>query len=194
MDFVQWIPLISALGVGGAIGGWVGASRQRREVRGGVLNAIAATESKRWAGAYGYREFSAGLRELETAALVARVPRSAVQHYIVFADAARCLSDDSYEEHDGDEEMGAGAVNGYYASLVRHAAEIVTQLAWRPWLTRISLRRRLNSLRARVMAVNDSDVQQRLALCQRVQGILPGPLGELPGTKSLPPMTEPEEA
>jgi hypothetical protein len=40
VDVLQWVPLITALGVGSVVGTWFGASRARREARSGVLKAI----------------------------------------------------------------------------------------------------------------------------------------------------------
>lgn len=192
MDVLQWVPLLTALGISGLIVGWAGAGKARREVRSGVLKALAATESSRWANGVNYREFNTAIRELETAALVARVPRNAIQHYSVLAEAARRLSDDSYEEHDGDEEMGAGAINGYYANLVRDGAEIITRLAWHPVRSRVRLTKDLKFLIAQVEELDDSDIEQTLAGAQRVHGALPGRLGQIDGIRSLPPMKRPE--
>jgi hypothetical protein len=181
VDVLQWVPLLGALGVGSVIGNYVGTGRARREVRSGVLKSITATESKRWAGSSEYTDFVTAVRDLETAALIVRVPRHAVRHYLVLADAARHLSDESFEERDGDEEMGAGGIDGYFADVVRDAAEVITRLAWRPWWARVSLRRDLKSLRSRAEGFDENDIKRKLASGQRAHGALPGPLGELPG-------------
>ncbi|HEY0227316.1 MAG TPA: hypothetical protein VGC05_13195, partial [Mycobacterium sp.] len=133
MDVLQWVPLLGALGVGSVIGNYIGAGSARREVRSGVLKSMAATESRRWAGTSDYRDFVIAVRDLETAALIARVPRHAVRHYLVLAEAARHLSDASFEQFGGGDELGAGGIDGYFADVVRAAAEAITRLAWRPW-------------------------------------------------------------
>ena len=69
---------------------------------------------------------------------------------------------------------------------------MITRLAWRPWLSRVSLNRDLESVRSRVAAIGKPEIKQKLAVRQKVHGVLPGPLGELPGIKPQPPMTEPE--
>lgn len=195
MDFLQWVPLLGALGVSGLIVGWAGAGKARREVRSGVLKALATAESSRWANTTPFSEFNAAIRELETTALVARVPRDAIRHYAVLAEASRRLSDDSYSELEGDEEMGAGGINGYYAGLVRDAAHIITQLAWSPLRTRVHLNRDLKSLLEQVADLqDDTDLLKQLANAQRVHGVLPGRLGNLKGIRSLPPQKKPELA
>jgi hypothetical protein len=184
MDILQWVPLLGALGIGSVIGNWFGAGRARREVRSEVLRALAAAETKRWAGSAEYIEFVTALRELETAALVARVPRQAIRHYLVLVDVARHLSDDSFEARGGDEEMGAGGINGHFADVLRDAAEIVTRLAWRPWWSRMSLRQDLSRLRTRASQIAALDkgedrIHWYLAGSQRTYGVLPRPLGDV---------------
>lgn len=181
---MQWLPALAGLGVGGVIIGWAGAGKARREVRSAVLKALASTETTRWHGladSRDYQHFRAALHELETAALIARIPRLAVQHYTVFAEAARHLSDDSFEDRDGDEELGAGGIDGYFARVVSDAAEIVTKLAWRPWISRLRYRMDLRRLRNRAaaIAVDELPIRSQLASVQYSQGRLPSPLGEL---------------
>ncbi|QZH65024.1 hypothetical protein [Mycolicibacterium farcinogenes] len=188
MDLVQWLPLVGGLGVGSVIGNYIGAGRARREVRGAVLKAIEATEMARWAPT-SYREFRTAYREVETSALIARIPRTAVHHYLVLAEAGRQLSDESYEELNGDEDFGAGAINGHLSDVVSDAAGLITRLAWRPWWTRMLLRKDLKGLRDRTLEISDdfADVKRKVAVGQRNHGVLPGPLGEIPGIKVEPP-------
>jgi hypothetical protein len=182
VNFVQWVPLVAALGVGSVIGNYVGAGKARREVRSAVLKALASTENARWIGlaeSNEYRHFREALRELETAALIARIPRLAVQHYTVLAVTARGLSDEDYEDKGGDEDMGAGGIESSFARVVRDSAEIVTQLAWRPWLSRVRYRVDLKRLRERAAAIDAADVKRQLASAQYSQGRLASPLSEL---------------
>lgn len=192
MDFLEWVPLLGALGIGSVIGNYVGAGRTRREVRSGVLKAIAKTETERWAGApdsKDYPDFVSAVRDLETSALIARIPRHAMRHYLVLAEAARRLSDDAFDVQ-YPEEVLAGPIDGYFDDVVRDAAEILTRLAWRPWWTRVTLRRKLKNLRSRAASFDESDIKRRLASGQGAHGKLPGPLGELPGIKLPPPIVE----
>ena len=67
-------------------------------------------------------------------------------HDLVFAQAARWwLSDESFEDKEGDEDFGAGGIDGYFAKEVTEAARILSRLAWSPWLARIDLRWRLRN-------------------------------------------------
>jgi hypothetical protein len=197
MDLLAYGPivgsLIGALGIGSVLGTWLTGGQARREVRSKVLAALAETEQKRWAGDGNYHEFNIAVRRLETAALVARVPRKVVLHYVVLAQTANYLSRENYEELGGDEDMGAGAINGYYAGHVRDAAEIITLCVWRPWWSKLTVPNDLRKLRSQVLALDDTQIQQKLALMQKHHGVLPGPLGQLPGIKSPPPRPEPEE-
>lgn len=175
---MQWLPLVGGLGVGSVIGNYIGAGRSRREVRSAVLKELAAVERARWIGddSNDWQAFRDSLHSLETSALVARVPRLAVQHYIVFASAARHLSYDSYQESGGSEDMGAGGINGHFARDVRDVARILTSLAWSPWLARPGLRWRLRRLRRRAFSHDDVDVRGALGDAKYMHGELPGPL------------------
>ncbi len=188
MDFLQWVPLLSALGAAGVVGTWVGGGRARREVRSAILTAIANTESERWAedpDGSGYPRFVAALRELETAALIARVPKGAVHHYVVLAEAARNLSDDAVEFFPGDTSFW-GPIDGYFDTLVRDSAAVLTRLAWNPCRGRLKLRWSLRRLRARALKFDDAAVKRRLATGQKRHGVLPGKLSQLPGVKDPP--------
>jgi hypothetical protein len=170
------VSLLGALGIGSVVGNYVGAGRARREVRSAVFKELAAVEGARWIGSTDtdWRAFRTAMHSVETSALVARIPRRAVQHYVVFAQAARQLSEESYEERGGDEDMGAGGINGHFARDVSEAARILARLAWSPWLARLDLRWRLRKLRHRA-AKHDDEVQHALRDAQYMFGELPAP-------------------
>jgi len=75
-------------------------------------------------------EFQTSMRKLQTAALVARLPRDAVWEYAVLAQAARWLSEEEWERT-GDPETGGG-IDGYLAEAAREAARAVAAIAWSP--------------------------------------------------------------
>lgn len=180
MDFLQWVPLVGALGIGSVIGNYIGAGKARREVRSAVLKALATTENARWANlAEDHRTFRTATRDLETAALIARIPRPAVQQYVLLADAAHRYSLEDFEEKDGEEEMGAGSVNSELANVVQDSAEVITQLTWRPWWSRFTYRARLKKLRDEAAAIDDKSVERALAYAQWALGRSSGALGEL---------------
>jgi hypothetical protein len=88
-------------------------------------------------------------------------------------------SDESFEDKEGDEDFGAGGIDGYFAKEVTEAARILSRLAWSPWLARIDLRWRLRELRTRTAKCDAPEVRRALRNAQHTYGELPGPLGEL---------------
>lgn len=128
------VAILGVLGVGSILGQYVGSSKDRREARAGVLSALAEVESGRWVGANSKTpdEFRSSLRSLQTAALIARLPRDAVWEYAVLGQAARWLSDEQWER-EPDPELG-GHINGYLAEAVREAARAIVVMAWAPTL------------------------------------------------------------
>jgi hypothetical protein len=95
-----------------------------------VLTALADAESARWAGPdlKTSAEFQISLREFHTAALVARLPRGAVWEYAVLAQAARWVSQESWER-DPDPDTGGG-IDGYLAEATPEAARALAVIAW----------------------------------------------------------------
>ncbi|BBC66877.1 hypothetical protein MMRN_37730 [Mycobacterium marinum] len=180
MDILQWVPLLGAAGIGSVITSYVGAGKARREVRSAVLEALAMTEGSRWAGLdKDHPTFKTASRDFETAALIARIPRPAVQQYLVLADAARRYSVEDYAIKGCDEEIGAGAINSDLGNVVQESAEIVTQLAWRPWWSRVTYRVKLRKVRNKATDIDNKDVRQQLVYAQWALTRSPGSLGEL---------------
>lgn len=159
MDIPVIASVISALGVGSFVGQYLIGAHQRRQLRSEVLRNLARVESARWAG-HGEpsrAEFQEGLRDLEAAALVARLPRGAVVQYKVFAQAARWLSDSDVENDPMNEY--AGGINGAFADLVHEHAADISRLVWKPWIGRFGLKRRLRTRRERAEAIDNNEVQ-----------------------------------
>ena len=127
------VAVLGVLGVGSILGQYVGSSKDRREARAGVLSALADTESSRWVGPDSKTtlgEFQTSMRKLQTAALVARLPRDAVWEYAVLAQAARWLSEEEWELT-GDPDTG-GAIDASLAEAAREAARAIAAMAWSP--------------------------------------------------------------
>lgn len=178
MDFSVIGTILGALGIGSLITQYVMASRARREVRGGVLKHLAEVEEARWAGGpdeIDYRAFRKAVHALETAALIARIPRRAVVHYVVFAQAARSITQEYVDIHGYDEEVGSILFNPV-AEVVTSAAQAVTRLAWSPLWGRIGLHWRLKRLREQATSC-DAEEMQKISGAQRLYGELPAPLG-----------------
>ncbi|OZD77250.1 hypothetical protein CH260_08440 [Rhodococcus sp. 05-2256-B2] len=138
MDISGVASIIGALGIGSFAGQYLIGSQQRRQLRSEVLRRLASTERNRWAGVStsdtSFEQFKDSVRELETAAIIARVPRRPLALYIQLATAARLLSDTDVEEKDGYDE--AGAINTAMSRYVRAAAEQLSHLMWSPWIAR----------------------------------------------------------
>lgn len=108
-----------------------------------------------------------------------------MRHYVVLAHAARLLSDEAvdYLPHEND---FWGPIDGYYDTVVRDSAKVLTLLAWRPWWMRLVLAVELKKLRARTLKFDDADIRWRLASAQKAHGALPGELGRIPGIVDPP--------
>lgn len=151
IDLSTFISLVAALGVGSLIVQWYGAGKDRRTARGGVLKALSAVESARWYSSDRdtHRELVDAIRELETAALIARVPRPFVRAYAQLAVAASWASRNNAEQHGGDEE-GSG-ISLDLSDVVLEAADLVSRAAWSSRLMRYAwLRRQLRILRRHI--------------------------------------------
>jgi hypothetical protein len=183
VDFLQWVPLLGALGIGSVVGNYVGAGRARREVRSAMFKTIAEVEKRRWCqhpdGA-DYPEFLAAVRDLETAALIARLPRTAVQHYVVLAHTARSLSNDAVD-FDPTDQTFWGSINGDFDEVVRDTTRVLSRLVWNPWRARLAMHGSLKALRGRAVNFEDARIRRTLAEIQKERGALPGPVGRLPG-------------
>jgi len=130
------VAILGVLGVGSILGQYIGSSKDRREARAGVLTALADAESSRWVGpdAKTLDEFHSSMRKLQTAALIARLPRDAVEQYAVLGQAARWYSQTAWEQNP-DPETG-GRVEEHLAKAVEEAARAVAAIAWSPGLGR----------------------------------------------------------
>jgi hypothetical protein len=125
------VAILGVLGVGSILGQYIGSSKDRREARAQVLGALSETETHRWVGPEDiipWADFHAHMRKLQIAALIARLPRDAVWEYAVLAQAARRLSEESWERDPRPE--GSGGVDKHLADATREAARTISTLAW----------------------------------------------------------------
>jgi hypothetical protein len=151
VDAATVVSLIGALGIGSVAGQYAASGGQRRQTRADVLKALHHTERARWVnGEPDDPPFPAAMRELETAALLARIPREGVLDYKVLAYAAFWSSGEAFEElSEDDAEQYGGGIESKFATLVREAAEDLSKLVWSPWLARPGLGRRIANREAR---------------------------------------------
>lgn len=134
--------IIGALGIGSFAGQYLIGSQQRRQLRSEVLRHLASTERTRWAGALSsdpsFQQFKDSIRELETAAIIARVPRRPLRLYIQLATAARLMT--------------------ALSRCVRSSAAQLSRLMWSPWLARACMKRRTDEIEREAQGLDDSVV------------------------------------
>lgn len=82
-----------------------------------------------------------------------------------FAHFARRLSSDAVEFDQFDHTFW-GFINDDFNEIVRDSARILTQLAWAPWKSRLSLRRSIKKLSARVLQIQDTKFKRKLSETQ----------------------------
>lgn len=167
MDWDVLGPLVGGLGIGSAvsttISTYLTSGQSRRTGRGAVLAALSEVEEARWAGPddnITYSTFLTKCRALETAALIARVPREAVMQYLIYAHAARMCSQDNWDQH-GVEEVG-GFVDPEVDKSVREAAAVLTGVIWRPWLSRPLLHQRLQAHRRAIYRRSNEPIRYQI--------------------------------
>jgi hypothetical protein len=164
LDFTAVASFIGALGLGSVVGQWMAGSGARRAARGDVLRRLGAVESARWADEEGSRPvFRDAVRELEIAALLARIPRRPVRIYLVLAQTAYWESKQDYEESGGAPE--SGSVDVALAQLTRASAGLVTEAIWAARLLRWPrfLGPRANRLLKRAQCLDDPRIRRHLA-------------------------------
>lgn len=161
-DVATVASLVGALGVGSVLGQWLSGGRDRRAARAAVLDALREVETARWAPAKPEKPtFVQATRELETAALLARIPRKYVRFYLHVADAAHTLSQQSWDDYP-DEEDGGGAISAVFADAVREAARLVTDVTWSPYVLRVRYPVRLARLDKTMNAIEDQQVKREI--------------------------------
>lgn len=174
LDLSTVIPLIvsllGAFGVGSLIVQWAAGGKDRRAARAAVLTELAAVESARWnldPSASDGPRLPEAIRRLETAALIARVPRSAVIPYAQLAHAGFVLLQDELELR-GEPEFVTG-IDADVADLVINAAEIVSRAAWATPATRWTwLPDRVRQLNRQVNAIEDEAFQRKIRSARRL--------------------------
>jgi hypothetical protein len=162
------VAILGVLGVGSALGQYVGSSKDRREARAGVLSALAETESGRWANLDanpGGAEFQVSMRKLQTAALIARLPRDAVWEYGVLAQAARWQSQQQWDDDDDKDPETGGGIDAHLSGAVREAARAIAVLAWswvplHIWRWRLA-KKRINEHLAKLQGPGTKDAVMR---------------------------------
>lgn len=122
--------IAGAVGLGTVIGQWFAGAKDRRAAKAAVLQAIVDVEQARWAGDQNPDggKMREATRSLHTAALIAKLPRKPVRHYLVLASAAHYLSQHDYEIS-GDPEHGGG-IDAEFSDIVRDSARVIVARIW----------------------------------------------------------------
>jgi hypothetical protein len=134
-----WLPVISSLGaavVGGIVAPQLLQSRERRASRAAVREKIAEVEVLRWEDEP-YQEFRKAIAALESAAMIARVPRHPVQEYVRAAEQARHASQVHPGGPDGEPIT---TLDEEHDELVQGALDRLSRLLWRPWVGRLAVK------------------------------------------------------
>jgi hypothetical protein len=161
MDAGVLVSILSALGIGSFIGQYFSGAHQRRTIRSEVLANLAKVEDARWAREEPHEPpFQEAMHNLETSALIARIPRKAIVHYRALAYAAWWMSTESFDE--GDDPRYAGGISGNLANATRVAAGEISRLAWSPWTARIQMNKRLREQTTAAAAITDTGVSRTL--------------------------------
>jgi hypothetical protein len=147
MNASQIISIIGALGIGSILGQWLGNAKERRQTRADVLAALSEVETMRWwsATTKNANDFTLAARSLQTACLIARVPRRVVAEYLIWARAAFWTSEEAWN-NDPDPEAGGGGIEADFSDQVREAAVILADAVWAPFILRRFIARRLRKL------------------------------------------------
>jgi len=112
--------------------------------------------------------FKKSLRQLETAALVARLPREVVQHYVIYALTARWASLE-YAKSGRDEE-GRGFIDSDLTDLVYEAVAELNDSIWHPVVSRWKQKRRVQRRLERALNSDSRDIVEHLPSAARVNG------------------------
>jgi hypothetical protein len=169
VDLAQLIPLLvsllGAFGVATVIGQWFASGKDRRDSRAEVLRALSEVEDARGLNTQAGPDLEMAIRKLETAALVARVPRVAVLRYTWLARAANYYLSDQLELRGEPEYVG---LELSIADAVLRAARIVAHAAWATPATRwLWLRPSIHYLDVDVLGIDDAQFQERLKHAKR---------------------------
>lgn len=138
-----WLQLVSSLVaalIGGVIAPQITQSKERRAARAVVRERIADVESLRWLE-YPYTDFKRALAALEAAALVARVPRTAVQRYVRASEAARGAMKEAPGAGPHGEDASYLLSDAPEALAPASALEELSAALWHPWLVRLPFAR-----------------------------------------------------
>jgi hypothetical protein len=169
LDLATALPLVvsvlGVLGVGTIIGQWFAGGKDRRAARAAVLAELGEVEAARWARgddeSAERTAFQTAIRQLQTAALIARLPRRPVVLYSQLALVSLWYTRSQLDLYDDPEASG---LPGDFALIVREAAEMISKAAWASPATRwIWLPRRQRQVAGRAQAIEHPELARFIA-------------------------------
>jgi hypothetical protein len=145
---MSWITeaaqLLTAAGVGSLLTQFISRSGERRALRATVREELSIVEELRWAKADEPEaqkrsdDLAAARRRLQNAAMLAHLPRKVIKEY----DRLAIVAYTSSRQNLGTQRGVPGVVN----ECVEAAYQLVSDLLWRPVLTRFTYRWRFRGL------------------------------------------------
>lgn len=168
IDASTIVSLAGALGIGSILGQLVASGKDRRSARAAVLQAVNDVETARWAPIVkGEPSFTRAGHALRGAALVARIPREPVRLYLLLAEAAHWESLEDFEQSH-DPEFG-GNIGAELSEVVRDAGRVLVAAIWSPpGLRWLRSRRGVSRVQARVAAIKDKQVHEKMERARRL--------------------------
>lgn len=131
-----WLTVVASLAaavIGGVISPQLAQTKERRSARAAVREKLGEVEALRWSGESA-SDFRRAMAALESAAIMARVSRRAIERYNAAAIAARKASDVLPVGPNGELE---GAVDWVHEKAMVNALTDVTRHLWHPWATKL---------------------------------------------------------
>jgi hypothetical protein len=168
--------VLGGLGVGAYLGQLLTAGKERREVHAGVIAAYREVEELRWVVAQqdNYDELMRAIGRFESAALVARLPRPAVDVYVALTRAAHATSfqTSKYKYSEGTE----GGIGEELADAIFHSSTLVQDAIWSGPVKRIRLARRARDIVRQADGITYSVARKSWqGVRRRVQHLVPMP-------------------
>lgn len=177
MNWADLTALLGALGVGALISTWVSWAKDRRGARADVRRALAEVERLRWARnpATEPEEFEresmalwVARRDLAVSAMLAGLPREPVDHYVRLAAVSFTASKETWERQNrtpgsAKPEPGQrGPIESPVSEAVDDGRDLMIDMIWRPFRTRLTWKRRLGRMKATERAILEQPAARQL--------------------------------
>lgn len=161
---------LGAIGFATILAQWLAAGKDRRIARADFLTKLQRAELSRLPTGKGRRQdterLRSSLRELESTALAARIPRFVVTRYMQLSIASLRYALNDLDRAGGDLDL-AGLPVGLYGVLIR-LADLASRAAWSPQGTRIfRLRFRLWLINNEIRRIVDTELRSHIETAEK---------------------------